>query len=111
VKVVEELHVVLVRVSAAAVLSLLVRRGVLMLFLRRRGLFPILLLLLPLLGEHGLWLSVVGVSVSTDLGEGGQLPLGDLQVLLTYRRLFPLLVVSRPPLSPQPWLTAPFCCR
>ena len=48
------LHVVFVRVSAAAVLSVLVRRGVLMLLLRRRGLFPLLLLLLPLLGEHGL---------------------------------------------------------
>ena len=105
------LHVMFVRVSAAAVLSVLVRRGVLMLFLRRRGLFPLLLLLLPLLGEHGLSLSAVGVSVGADLGEGGRLPMGDLPVLLAYRRLFPLLVVARPHLSPPPRSAAPCCCR
>jgi len=61
------LHVVFLRVSVAAVLSVLVPQGVLMLLLRRRGLFPLLLLRLPLLGEHGLWLSAVGVSVGADL--------------------------------------------
>jgi len=111
VRVVEGLQVVLLRVSAAAVLSLLVRREELMLLLRRRALYPILLLLLPLLGEHGLWVSAVGVSVSADLGEVGQLPLGNLQVLLAYRRLFPVLVVAFPPLSPPPRRNAPFCCR
>jgi len=105
------LHVVFVRVSAAAVLSVPVRRGVLMLLLRRRGPFPLLLLLLPLLEEHGLWLSAVGVSVGADPGEGGRLPLGDLAVLLEYRRLFPLLGVARIALSPPPRSAALCCCR
>jgi len=82
----------------------------LVLLLRRRGLFPLLLLLLPLLGGHGLWLSAVGVAVGADLGDGGRLPLGDLPVLLAYRRLFPLLVVARSPLSPPPRRTAPCFC-
>jgi len=104
VRVLGGVHAVLVRVSAAAVLSVLVRRLVLVLLLRRRGLFPLLLLL-------GLWWSAVGVAVGADLGEGGRLPLGDLPVLLVYRRLFPLLVVARSPLSPPPRRTAPWCRR
>jgi len=111
VRVLGGLHEVFVRVSAAAVLSVLVRRGVLVLLFRRRGLFPLLLLLLSLLGKHGLWLSAVGVAVGADLGEGGRLLLGDLPVLLAYGRLFALLVVARPALSPPPRRTAPCCCR
>jgi len=110
VRVLGGVHVVSVRVSVAAVLSVLVRRGVLVLPWRRRGLFALLLLLLPLLGGHGLLLSAVGVAVGADLREGGRLPLGDLPVLLVYRRLFPLLVVARSPLSPPPRRTTP-CCR
>jgi len=110
VRVLERVHVVSVRVSVAAVLSVLVRRGVLVLPWRRRGLFALLLLLLPLLGGNGLWLSAVGVAMGADLREGGRLPLGDLPVLLVYRRLLPLLVVARSPLSPPPRRATP-CCR
>jgi len=73
-------------------------------------LFALLLLLLPLLGGHGLLLSAVGVAVGADVREGGRLPLGDLPVLLVYRRLLPLLVVARSPLSPPPRRATP-CCR
>ena len=98
---------VLVLVSAAGVLPVLVRRGVLVLFLCRRGLLPLLLLLPPLLGGRGLWLSgVVGV-VGGVLGVGGRLTLGGLPVLLQHRRLSPLLVVALPPLSPPRQATAP----
>jgi len=102
-------HVVSVHMSAAAVLSVSVRRGVLVLPLRRWGFFAFFLLLLSLLGGYGLWLSAVAVAVGADLGEGGRLPLVDLPVLLAYRRLFPLIVVACTPLSPPLRRTTPYC--
>jgi len=111
VRVLGGVHVVLARVSAVPVLSVSVRRGVLVLLLSGRGLLPLLLLLLPLLWGHGIWLSEVGVAVCADLEEGGRLPMGDLPMLLAYRRLFLLLVVARLPLSPPPRRTAPCCFR
>ena len=72
--------VLLVRASAVGVLSVLVRRGVLVLLPPRRGLLPPLLLLLPLLGGHGRLSSVVGVGVGGDLGVRGWLPLAGLRM-------------------------------
>jgi len=94
------------RVSAAAVLSVLLRRGVMAQLFRRQRLFPLLPLQLLLLGRHGFWLATVGVAMGADLGEVGRLPPGDLPVLLACHRLFPRLVVDRLPLSPPPRRTA-----
>ena len=70
--------VLLVRASAAGVLSVLVRRGVWALLPPRLGLLPPLLLLLPPLGGPGRWSSVAGVGVGGDLGVRGRLPLAGL---------------------------------
>ena len=97
-------RLVLVRVSAAGVLSVL-RWPVLLVLLRRGGLLSLLpllplLLLGFLLAGIGRWYFVVGVVVGADLGVFRRLPLGDLPVLLPHRRQLPLLVVTLPPLSP-----------
>jgi len=89
-----------VRVLAGGVLSVWVRRGVLVLPPRRRGLLPPLLLLLPLQGGHGPWWFVVGVGVGVDVGVRGWLPLAGLPVLQQHCRLPRLWVVALPPLSP-----------
>jgi len=80
-------RVVLVRVTAAGVLSVWVRRGVLVLLPRRRGLLPPLLQLLPLQGGHGHLSFVVGVGVGVDVGVRGWLPLAGLLVLQQQCRL------------------------
>jgi len=77
-----------------------VRRGVLVLPPRRRGLLPPLLLLLPLQGGHGRLLSVVGDGGGVDVGVRGWLPLAGMPVLPPHRRLPCLWVVALPPLSP-----------
>jgi len=89
-----------VRAPAAGVLSVLVRRGVLVLLPPRRGLLPPLLLLLALLGGHGRLSSVVGVGVGGDLGVRGWLPLAGLPMLPLQCRLPCLWAVSLPALSP-----------
>ena len=94
------LRVVFVRVSAAWVLSVGVRRGVLALLLRRRGLLPPLLQLLLLQGRHGLLSFVVGIGVGLDVGVRGWLQLVDLPAVLSLHRLSLLLVAALPPLSP-----------
>jgi len=104
-------RLVLVRVSAAGVLSVLLRWPVLVVLLRRGGflsLLPLLplLLLVSLLAGIGRWFLVVGVVVGADLGVCRRLPLGDLPVLLPHRRQLPLLVVTLPPLSPPRRRTA-----
>ena len=76
-----------VRVSAGGVLSVWVRRGVLVLPPRRRGVPPPLLHLLPLPGGHGRWSFVVGVGVKVDVGGWGWLPLAVLPVLQQHCRL------------------------
>jgi len=98
---------VLVRVSAGGVLSVRVRRGVLVLLLRRRGLLPPPLQLLPLLGGHGRLLLVVGVGGKVDVGVRGWLPLAGMPVLPLHRRLPCLWAVALPPLSPPRRGTAP----
>ena len=101
----------LVRVSAAKVLSVLLRWPVLVVLLRRGGLLSLLpllplLLLVSLMAGIGRWFFVVGVVVGADLGVGWRLPLGDLPVLLPSRRQTPLLVVNFPPLLPPRRRTA-----
>jgi len=100
-------RVVLVRVSAGGVLSAGVRRGVPVLFLRRRGLFPPPPQLLPLQGGHGQWSFVVGAGVGVDVGVRRWLPLAGLSVLQQHRRLPRLWMVAWPPPSPPRRGTAP----
>ena len=96
----EGVRVVLVRALAGGVLSVGVRRGVPVLFLRRRGLLPPPLQLLPLQGGHGRLLLVVGAGVTVNVGVRGWLPLAGLPVLQQHCRLPCLWAVALPPLSP-----------
>jgi len=76
-----------VRVLAGGMLSVWVRRGVLVLPPLRWGVPPPLLHLLPLPGGHGRWSFVVGVGVKVDVGGWGWLPLAVLPVLQQHCRL------------------------
>jgi len=106
-------RLVLVCVSAAGMLSVLLRWPLLVVLLIQGvllSLLPLLppLLLISLLSVIGRCFLVVGAVVDADLGVCQRLPLVDLPVLLPHRRQSPLLVVILPPFSPPRRRTAHF---